>query len=351
MRRPGPSPLRLRAHRPHIAADDPVRWGFLGAGDVATTALASAVHAAPGARLFAAAARDPARAAALGPDVVHPDYAAVLADPAVEAVYLSLPNDAHRPWAVAALGAGKHVLCEKPLGLTAADVAAMVAAAERAGRLLVEAAWYRWHPRIVRVQELLAAGRLGHVTAATAGFRYAGVPAGDYRLDPRHGGGALLDVGCHAGSALLLALGWPERLTVTATQRLGPTGVDVRTDAQLQLPGATAALTVGMDAGADGGREWLTVTGTDGALEVGEAAYTAGRGDRTTLQVTDRSGTTTEVFDPADPYALMVSDVSSVLRGGPGRVVPAAESLATAALLDGVRRAAASGGSGEAVLR
>ncbi|MCW2744722.1 MAG: hypothetical protein JWM48_1272, partial [Mycobacterium sp.] len=64
-----------------------------------------------------------------------------------------------------------------------------------------------------------------------------------------------------------------------------------------------------------------------------------------------RSGTTTEVFDPADPYALMVSDVSSVLRGGPGRVVPAAESLATAALLDGVRRAAASGGSGEAVLR
>jgi predicted dehydrogenase len=78
----------------------------------------------------------------------------------------------------------------------------------------VEAAWYRWHPRIVRVQELLAAGRLG----------------------PRHGGGALLDVGCHAGSALLLALGWPERLTVTATQRLGPTGVDVRTDAQLHCP-------------------------------------------------------------------------------------------------------------------
>jgi D-xylose 1-dehydrogenase (NADP+, D-xylono-1,5-lactone-forming) len=346
--RPGPSPLRLRAQRPHIAADDPVRWGVLGAGCRTTAALAPAVHAAPGARLFAAAARDPGRAAALGPAVVHPDYAAVVADPDVEAVYLCLPNDAHRPWVIAALEAGKHVLCEPPLGRTDAEVADLVAAADWADRLLVEASWYRWHPRTVRAQEIVAVGRLGRVTAASAGFLAAPPAAGTYRLDPAHGGGALLDVGCYAASALLWALGWPGHVTVTATQQLGPTGVDLRTDAQLRLPGTTAELTAWMG---ERTRQWLAVTGTDGSLKLGGNAFTAGPGEATTLRVTDASGTTVESFDPADAYALAVSEVSSVLRGGPGRVVTPAESVATAALLDAVRAAATSGGSVAAGLR
>ena len=123
----------------------PVRWGFLGAGGIARTALAPAVAAASGAVLHAVAARDPARAAALGPVRAYGDYAALLADDDVDAVYVALHNDAHLPWTLAALAAGKHVLCEKPLGLSAAEVDQMAAAA--GDRLVVEASWYRWHPR------------------------------------------------------------------------------------------------------------------------------------------------------------------------------------------------------------
>src|SRR5439155_5482084 len=106
------------------------RWGFLGAGWIAGRALAPAVHAAPGAVLYAVASRDVSRARALAPSgPVYDDYAALLDDPDVDAVYVSLTNEAHAPWSIAALSAGKHVLCEKPLAMTAAEVDAMSAAA------------------------------------------------------------------------------------------------------------------------------------------------------------------------------------------------------------------------------
>ena len=119
----------------------PVRWGFLGAGNIAATALGPAVHAAEGAVLHAAAARDEDRAAALGPARAYGSYEALLADADVEAVYISLPNDLHLPWTLAALEAGKHVLCEKPLGLDAGQVDAVAQAAAAADRRVVEASW------------------------------------------------------------------------------------------------------------------------------------------------------------------------------------------------------------------
>ncbi|MDQ1687508.1 MAG: D-xylose 1-dehydrogenase D-xylono,5-lactone-forming, partial [Frankiaceae bacterium] len=117
----------------------PVRWGFIGAGGIAKGALAPAVHAADGAVLAAAAARDPKRASALEPGRVHASYADLLADEDVDAVYISLSNDAHAPWATAALEAGKHVLCEKPLALDVSEVDDLIAAAHTHDRLLVEA--------------------------------------------------------------------------------------------------------------------------------------------------------------------------------------------------------------------
>src|SRR3954469_13651417 len=120
----------------------PVRWGFLGAGMIAGV-LARAVQTAEGAVLQAVAARDLARAEGLRPVSAYDDYAAVVADDQVDAVYVALSNDLHRPWTIAALEAGKAVLCEKPLGLTAAEVDDMQAAAYAAGALLVEASWSR----------------------------------------------------------------------------------------------------------------------------------------------------------------------------------------------------------------
>ncbi len=322
-----------------------VRWGFLGAGWIASRALAPAVHRARGAVLAAAAARDPDRARALGPARVHRDYADLLDDPALDAVYISLANDDHCRWVLAALAAGKHVLCEKPLGLTAGEVDAMAAAARRAGRLLVEASWYRWHPRTRRAAELLAAAAVGRVRQVDAGFSFSGVAPGNYRLDPARGGGAAYDVGCYAVSAALWALG-PGPWQVRAWSRLGPTGVDLDTDIALEGPDGTSAR---LRASVDGPeRQWLRVIGEAGEVELVAPSFTAYQAPcalRVRRAVAAGQGPVTEqeVFPAVDPYQLMVEETSSAAAGGPGWVVPLGESRAGAAVLDAARASASAG--------
>ena len=300
-----------------------IRWGFLGAGGIARNALAPAVHAAEGAVLQAAAARDPLRAKGLGPVRVLPSYEAVVEAEDVDAVYVALANDQHLPWSLAALRAGKHVLCEKPLCLTAAEVDQLAAAA--GDRVCVEASWYRWHPRVRLAQRHLA--DIGPVRHVSAGFTFGDVPAGDYRLDPAMGGGALYDVGCYAVSACLWAVGEGAPTSVTADLRLGPTGVDL--DSRLELgwaSGATAEVRASVD---DGEGQWLVITGAAGEIELRDQPYASWRA-ATELHVQGRP-----IAVPAvDAYQVMVEEVSSVLSGGPGWVLPLAESRQTAEVID-----------------
>ena len=318
---------------------DPVRWGFLGAGMIARV-LGSATHDADGAVLHAAAARDLDRAQGLlpaGPS--YDDYAALLADDEVEAVYISLTNDQHLPWTLRALEAGKHVLCEKPLALDAAEVDRMAAAAAAADRLCVEASWYRWHPRVRLAQSRLA--EIGRVRHVAAGFRFDGSLEGNYRLDRGRGGGALYDVGCYAVSACLWAVGQGVPEDVVARSELGPTGVDLDTRAVLRWADDTEAeVHVGIT-GAEG--QWLVVTGDRGEIELRDQPYTSWH-DATELWVSDGTGTERVPVPPVDAYRLMVEEVSSVVRGGPGWVLPLEESRQTAAVLDAARASAASGG-------
>ncbi len=320
----------------------PVRWGFIGAGSIARTALAPAVTAATGAVLHAAAARDRGRAAAL-PGLVGPaygSYAELVADPDVEAVYISLANDAHLPWSLACLRAGKPVLCEKPLGLTAAQVEEMAAAAAAARVPLVEASWYRWSPRVRLAQRLLADGAVGAVRHAAAGFTFDGVSPGNYRLDPAKGGGALYDVGCYAVSAVLWAFGGAPATEVAARSDLAPSGVDLGTEAVVSFAGGgDAEIRAGIS---ETGGQWLVVTGADGEIELPGAAYTA-RED-TELWLSQGRGSERIPVPAADPYRLMVEEFSSVLRGGPGWLLPLAESRATAAVLDAAFASAGAGG-------
>lgn len=316
-----------------------VRWGFLGAGAVATTALAPAVRDATGATLHAVAARDIDRATALGPLSAYDDYAELLADPQVDAVYISLTNEQHLPWSVAAMRAGKAVLCEKPLALSAAEVDEMSAVAAQTGQLLVEASWYRWHPRIRLAQQRLA--DVGAVKHVAAGFTFDGSLTGNYRLDPARGGGALYDVGCYAVSACLWAVGGGLPTEVTARAAYGPTGVDVTTEAILDwADGAEAEVRAGIEGSAG---QWLVITGEQGELELRDAPYTSWVDDVTELAVSDGRGTDRIPVPPANAYQLMVEEVSSVLTGGPGWVLPLAESRDTAAVLDAIRGSAATG--------
>jgi predicted dehydrogenase len=316
-----------------------VRWGFLGAGGIATGALAPAVRAASGATLQAVAARDLDRATSLAPISAYDDYAALLADPDVDAVYISLTNEQHRPWSIAAMRAGKAVLCEKPLALTAVEVDEMTAVSRETGQLLVEASWYRWHPRIRLAQERLPdMGRVKHVAA---GFTFDASLTGNYRLDPARGGGALYDVGCYAVSACLWAVGAGLPVEVSARSTYGPTGVDLTTEAILEWAGgAEAEVRAGIE-GSTG--QWLVITGERGELELRDEPYTSWVDDVTELTVSDGRGTDRIPVPAVNAYQLMVEEVSSVLGDGPGWVLPLSESRDTAAVLDAIRSSASSG--------
>jgi D-xylose 1-dehydrogenase (NADP+, D-xylono-1,5-lactone-forming) len=328
-----------------VTAVTAVRWGFLGAGTIATV-LARAVSEADGAEVAAAGARDVERARALGPARAYGSYDEVLADPDVDAVYVALSNEAHLPWTLAALTAGKHVLCEKPLGLTAAEVDAMTAAAARAGRHVVEASWYRWHPRVRLAQRTLP--RIGPVRHVAAGFTFAAQLEGNYRLDVARGGGALYDVGCYAVSACLWAVGRGLPDEVVARSELAPGGVDVDTRAILTWepsdghPGAEAEVHAGMSVASG---QWLVVRGDGGEVELRDAPFTSWKDDDTELWVSDGRGTERIPVPASDPYRRMVEEVSAVVRGDPGWLLPLAESRQTAAVLDAARASAAADGS------
>ncbi|MFC5380176.1 Gfo/Idh/MocA family protein [Aquipuribacter nitratireducens] len=322
-----------------MRSDGSVGVGLLGAGGISRGALAPATHAATGAHLQAVAARDEARAAALGPtgraygSGSHDGavaYRALLEDPEVDVVYVGLNNDAHLPWTLAALEAGKHVLCEKPLGLDEHEAARMHTAAAAAERLLVEAWWYRWHPRTQRAVELVRSGALGRVGRVEAEFSFdgdvTGAMAGNYRLDPARGGGALLDVGCYAVDACRWALGAGALEVVDAGGDVVG-GVDVRAHGTLRPAGSpepvagqerTASVRCGI-AGRD--EQLVAVYGDEAALVLGSPSFTAKDAPcELHVRPLDDEGhlsaeRTTETFDAVDPYRLMVEGVARAVRG------------------------------------
>jgi len=311
----------------------PVRWGFLGAGFVASRALAPAVHAADGAVLQVVGARDAARAHELEPVRAAASYDEVLAADDVDAVYISLPNDAHLPWVAAALEAGKHVLCEKPLGRDADEVALMAATAERAGLHLVEAAWNRWHPRTRRIEELLADVDGG--LEVRTWFTFTGVPDDNYRLDPAHGGGALLDVGVYAIAAALIGLG-PGTTVASATHDRGPTGVDLTTSAELRSDRGRASV---LGSFAQPESQGWTPAAPGLLVDVPHPAFTSWR-EESSLRVVRDGVETLEQFEACDAYELMVEQVSRLIRGEDAWTLPLTTSLEVARVVDGVARAA-----------
>ncbi len=225
----------------------PVRFGILGAARIAPMALVRPARLVDGAAVVAVAARDEGRARsfarAQGIPRVHASYAAVLADPDVDAVYLPLPNALHAPWTIRALEAGKHVLCEKPLASNAAEAASMVDAAARSGRVLVEAFHWRHHPLAARMREIVASGELGEIRHVEAAMCIPLPLPGDirYRLDLA--GGATMDTGCYTLDVVrFLADAEPE--VVSAEARLASARVDRWMRAELRFAGgATGRVT------------------------------------------------------------------------------------------------------------
>jgi len=302
-------------------------------------ALVPAIAAASGAELVAVAARDKDRAGALVPTGrAYARYDDLVADPDVDIVYCALPNQAHLPWTLAALDQGKHVLCEKPLALDAVEVDTVSAAARQAGRLVVEASWYRWHPRTLRAEGLTSSGEVGRVRHVEAGFTFSGIPVDDYRMDPRMGGGSLYDVGCYALSAVGWATGWAVLDVGEVRTRMSSGGVDMCIEAELKArsgPPVSARIRAAFD---EPEKQWLHIEGESGAIRFGSPAFSAWSTDATSIEIEGAGrGVRVETFEPCNPYQLMVEAVSQAIRGQDTWVVPLAQSRAVAAAIDSIR--------------
>jgi D-xylose 1-dehydrogenase (NADP+, D-xylono-1,5-lactone-forming) len=205
-----------------------VQWGILSTARINDQFLAGLAESSQCSAL-ALASRDGPRAEAYarerGIERAYGSYEELLADPEVDAVYISLPNSLHLEWTTRALRAGKHVLCEKPLSRRAADVEAAFDVAEAQGRLLMEAFMYRHNPQITRLIELVVSGTIGRLRLVRGSFSFLLPHQANVRLSQLLDGGALMDVGCYCVNAARLIAGEP--LVVTGSQVTGGDGVDV----------------------------------------------------------------------------------------------------------------------------
>lgn len=310
-----------------------LRFGFLGAARIAASAMAPAVRTA-GHRLQAIAARDQTRAEAFAArfDIprAHADYAALLADPDIDAVYIALPNDLHLPWTLRALAAGKHVLCEKPLALTAHQVAQMQDAEAKTGFRVMEAFCHRFHPQISRVKNILATGDIGSVIGIQTHIIGPWPDPADFRWNADQGGGVLFDLGCYAISLMRTLL---DREPIAATGwHTRPTAVDTRFAAQLDFgQGCIGQMICAFDAGRHQG---MTLLGTAGQITLNWPFSTKNR--TTTLTC----GEIIEHFPPRDPYCDMITHFAHAITHATPFTFGATDSLAQAATLDHLRAVA-----------
>jgi xylose dehydrogenase (NAD/NADP) len=322
-----------------VEAGPPLGWGVIGAtSQVARKAVLPAILASPGSRLVAVAserAADGGRGR-FGAERAYRAYAALLADPDVEAVYIPLPNSLHREWVERAAAAGKHVLCEKPLAPTAGDARAMAAACAAAGVRLLEAYMTPFHPRARAIDALVASGRLGALRFARVTFTGVLERPDDHRWRPEMGGGCLLDVGIYCVAPLLRAAGRPpERVEGLAS--LAASGVDASFSGWLRWDsGFAATIECSFEAPA---RQRLEIVGTEAALSV-DRAHTPGPGD-VSITLGHRDGRIEQIVAGGDdPYRAMIEHFAAVVRGSvePDRSCDDAIGLLT--VLDRLRAAA-----------
>lgn len=310
-----------------------VNWGFLGAGYVASRGLAPAVHASRGANLYAVSSRDEARSATLEPERVHANYEDLLGDERVDAVYISLSNSQHLEWVTKSLEAGKHVLCEKPLGLNASETEAMFASASQSGRLLVEAVWGRWHPRFARMVEIVASGAIGTIEHIETAFTFSSEMADNYRLNPLMGGGALLDVGCYQAHAWVALTNGATDVEIDELSRtVGPTGVDLTTDVSVRINGSITAHSVSSFALPS--NQQFIVQGSNGSMHTGDGESFTTWNEGSSLHIND----VVEEFAVTNAFVEMVENVSRVIEGEEGWIVPSADSIRVAHILDSIAR-------------
>lgn len=318
-----------------------LRIGVLGAARITRAALLKPARSVDGVEVVAIAARDPARAAQAaarhGIPHVADDYAALLADPGVDAVYIPLPNGLHGHWTIAAIEAGKHVLCEKPFTANAAEARAVAAVAAGSGVVVMEAHHTSYHPATLRAAELVRTGVLGEVASAEAAFIVPMPPSSDIRWNLALAGGSLMDLGCYPIRWLRDVLGvQPQVLSARADDR---DGIDASMDARLDYAGVAARVRAAM---------WTTppllieasVTGSAGTMHVRMPYQPQTKGR---ISVDGPGLRLREKADPTASYTYQLEAFRDAVAGSPANRTGPAAAIETMETIDAIYRAAGMG--------
>jgi predicted dehydrogenase len=313
----------------------PVKWGIVSTADINRLVIPGA-HASEKVDLVGVASRDRARAKEYAATWAIPraygSYEALLEDPEIEAVYISLPNTLHCEWSIRALEAGKHVLCEKPMARDPAQVEEAFDVAERAGRYLTEAFMWRHNPQTRRLAELVAGGAIGDLRLVRSVFSYSLYDFDNIRLRADVEGGALMDVGCYCVSGSRFLAGEPER--VQGEAYVGPSGTDWVFTGLLRFPGDVLAT---FDCGtALPNRDELEAIGSEGSIVLDDPWHCR----RPVIELR-RDGEVERIeLEPADSYRLELENLSDAIRGGGEPLLGRADAVAQARVLQALHRSA-----------
>jgi predicted dehydrogenase len=325
-----------------------VRWGVLGVAGIAVRRVIPAMQQGQFSEIAAIASRDRAKAEEaaqhFGIPKAYGSYEEMLADPAVDAVYNPLPNHLHVPLSIRAAECGKHVLCEKPVGLNTAEVRQLIAVRDRFGVVMGEAFMVQTHPQWVRTVELVRSGRIGDLRLAIGAFSYYLVDPSNVRNVREYGGGGLLDIGCYPIKTSRMVFG-EEPVRVSATMvRDAQFGIDVLTSAILDYPSGQCIMCCGTQIVPYQRMQFL---GTTGRIEL-EIPFNARPGGTSSIRIDDGrdvygSGITAEEFAPCDQYTIQGDLFSQAIREGTPPPVPLEDSLRNMAVIDAVFRSAETG--------
>ena len=309
-----------------------VRWGFIGAGHIAKKALYPALMKSEVAEIYAVASKHEDRAKELSPSGrIYSSYEELLSDPKVEAIYISLPNSLHIEWAIKAMQAGKHVLCEKPLAMNAQELQTAMDVQEATGMYFMEASWNRWHPRTIRFKQLYDSGIIGEAKSIRSCFTYDGLSMDNIRTEPELGGGGTYDLGPYSVVAPLWLLNFAPHDDIETEVTWHSKGADETVRTTFTIGSATAETVTSMNTP---DTLYFGVTGELGSLSMpGNHAFNS-HNQESVLEITVNGEKTFEHFEPCDPYQLMADSFSRKIRGQAGWLMPLSESLAFAEFFD-----------------
>lgn len=326
-----------------------VKWGILGAAKIARQRVIPAMQASEFCEVNALASRDSARAEAAAAELNIPkaygSYEEMLADPEIEAIYNPLPNHLHVPWSTRAAEAGKHVLCEKPIGLNAAEARQLIDVRNRTGVVMGEAFMVQTHPQWERITELVRGGRIGQLRSAIGAFGYFNADPANVRNILAYGGGGLMDIGCYPIKTSRMVFGEePVRVCGTMERDASLGGVDVLTSAILEFPSGTCVFTCSMQLAA---HQVMRFYGTKGFIAP-EIPFNATPGGISRIVIDDGrdlsgGGAEVEEFPACDHYILQGDRFSRAIREDGSPPVPLEDSLCNMAVIDAIVRSSQSG--------